>query len=109
MPRAEKSTHSEVTPPRKTPLTARERKVRSVARKRETHSAINVFIHNSAKQRLDEICKGAGLTLSEAIERLIENSSVNSTENSTENSSESSSESSSENNTDSTEQSNLEV
>ena len=105
MPRAEKSTHSEVTPPRKTPLTARERKVRSVARKRETHSAINVFIHNSAKQRLDEICKGAGLTLSEAIERLIENSSVNSTENSTENSSESSSE----NNTDSTEQSNLEV
>lgn len=97
MPRAEKSTHSEVTPSRKTPLTARERKVRSVARKRETHSAINVFIHNSAKQRLDEICKGSGLTQSEAIERLIENSSVNSTENSTENS------------TDSTEQSNLEV
>lgn len=105
MPRAEKSTHSEVTPSRKTPLTARERKILSVARKRETHSAINVFIHNTAKQRLDEICKESGLTQSEAIERLIENSSVNSTENSSENSSENSIE----NGTDSSEESSLEV
>ncbi|WP_409517612.1 replication regulatory protein RepA [Cronobacter sakazakii] len=74
MPQTEDSNHSEVKPSRKAPLTVRERKMRSVARKRETHSALNVFIHNSTKQRLDEICRESGLTQAEAIERLIESS-----------------------------------
>lgn len=72
MPQTENTTQSEVKPSRKAPLTVRERKMRSVARKRETHSPLNVFIHNSTKQKLDEICKESGLTQGEAIERLIE-------------------------------------
>lgn len=46
--------------------------MRSVARKRETHSPLNVFINNGTKQKLDEMCKKSGLTQAEAIERLIE-------------------------------------
>ncbi|CDK23873.1 replication protein (plasmid) [Erwinia amylovora LA637] len=72
MPQTDNSTQSEVKPSRKAPLTVRERKMRSVARKRETHSPLNVFIHNSTKQKLDEMCKKSGLTQAEAIERLIE-------------------------------------
>lgn len=72
MPQTDNSTQSEVKPSRKAPLTVRERKMRSIARKRETHSPLNVFIHNSTKQKLDEMCKESGLTQGEAIERLIE-------------------------------------
>ncbi|MBD8165409.1 MULTISPECIES: replication regulatory protein RepA [Erwinia] len=72
MPQTDNSTQSEVKPSRKAPLTVRERKMRSVARKRETHSPLNVFINNSTKQKLDEMCKKSGLTQAEAIERLIE-------------------------------------
>ncbi|MBK0098908.1 replication protein [Erwinia sp. S63] len=72
MPQTDNSSQSEVKPSRKEPLTVRERKMRSVARKRETHSALNVFIPNTTKQKLDEMCKKSGLTLAEAIERLIE-------------------------------------
>lgn len=72
MPQTDSSTQSEVKPSRKAPLTARERKMRSVARKRETHSPLNVFINSGTKQKLDEMCKKSGLTQAEAIERLIE-------------------------------------
>jgi len=72
MPQTDSSTQSEVKPSRKAPLTARERKMRSIARKRETHSPLNVFINNGTKQKLDEMCKKSGLTQAEAIERLIE-------------------------------------
>lgn len=72
MPQTESPTQSEVKPSRPAPLSPRERKMRSVARKRETHSPLNVFIHNSTKQKLDEICRESGLTQAEAIERLIE-------------------------------------
>ncbi|EBP9549290.1 replication regulatory protein RepA, partial [Salmonella enterica] len=35
-----------------TPLSASERKMRSVSRKRETHKPVNVFIQNSHKDKL---------------------------------------------------------
>ncbi|SMG59926.1 replication regulatory protein RepA [Cedecea sp. NFIX57] len=55
-----------------TPLSANERKIRSVSRKRETHKPVNVFIRNALKDKLDTLCQEYGLTQAEAIELLLE-------------------------------------
>lgn len=58
-----------------TPLSASERKMHSVSRKRETHKPVNVFIRNALKDKLDALCHECGLTQAEAIELLLERDS----------------------------------
>jgi len=54
------------------PLTASERQLASVARKRETHKEIKVFVRNALKDRMLEVCEAEGLTQSQFIEKLLE-------------------------------------
>ena len=54
------------------PLSANERKSVSLARKRETHKAINVYVLNPLKGKLEEFCKAEGVSQSEMIAMLIE-------------------------------------
>lgn len=58
------------------PLSVNERKSVSLARKRETHKAINVYVLNSLKVKLEEFCKAGGVSQSEMIEMLIEQEDV---------------------------------
>ncbi len=53
------------------PLSASERKLRSVSRKKDTHKAVTVFIHNAQKEKLDTLCSEYGMTQAELIELLI--------------------------------------
>lgn len=53
------------------PLTGAEKQRLSVSRKKETHKAINVFIHNDLKNELVQLCENSGLTQTEMIERWI--------------------------------------
>ncbi|MGE0969564.1 replication regulatory protein RepA [Klebsiella sp. WOUb02] len=53
------------------PLTGAEIKRRSILRKKETHTAINVFIQNELKSVLLQLCEDSGLTQTEMIEQLI--------------------------------------
>ncbi|MBF4180366.1 replication regulatory protein RepA [Lelliottia nimipressuralis] len=54
------------------PLTASERQLASVARKRETHKEIKVFVRKALKDRMLEVCEAEGLTQAEFIETLLE-------------------------------------
>ncbi|WP_437615449.1 replication regulatory protein RepA [Erwinia sp. V71] len=54
------------------PLTNAEKKRRSVARKKETHKEVNVFIRNAHKEHLRLLCEDEGVTQAEMIEKLIE-------------------------------------
>lgn len=54
------------------PLSAGERKLRFVSRRKETHKAVSVFIQNAQKDKLDELCDEYGVTLAEMIEILID-------------------------------------
>ncbi|MFE0587835.1 replication regulatory protein RepA [Pantoea vagans] len=54
------------------PLTGAEKQRGFTARKRETHKALYVFIHNAHKDGLDKLCEERGLTLAEMVESLIE-------------------------------------
>ncbi|MFT2794030.1 replication regulatory protein RepA [Serratia sp. T13T92] len=54
------------------PMTATEKQLAAVARKRFTHKEVNVFIRNPLKETLLELCTEAGLTQGQMIERLIE-------------------------------------
>lgn len=54
------------------PLTAAEKQRRSVARKKETHTELFVFIHKTHKEVFQELCKEYGLTQARMVERLIE-------------------------------------
>jgi hypothetical protein len=54
------------------PLTASERQLASVARKRETHKEVKVFVRNSLKDRMLEVCEAEGLTQAQFIESLLE-------------------------------------
>lgn len=54
------------------PLTATERQLAAVARKRETHKEVNVFIRKPMKDKLVELCEAEGLTQGQMIEKLIE-------------------------------------
>ena len=54
------------------PMSASEKQLASVARKRETHKEINVFVHNPVKDLLLSFCTEDELTQGQMIEKLIE-------------------------------------
>ncbi|WP_336192709.1 replication regulatory protein RepA [Hafnia paralvei] len=54
------------------PMSASEKQLASVARKRATHKEINVFVHNPVKDLLLSFCTEDGLTQGQMIEKLIE-------------------------------------
>lgn len=54
------------------PMSATERQLASIARKRETHKEVNVFIRNPMKDQLLHLCEQEGLTQGEMIEKLIQ-------------------------------------
>ena len=53
-------------------MTASEKQLASIARKRATHKEINVFVRNPLKEQLIELCSDEGLTQGQMIEMLIE-------------------------------------
>lgn len=55
----------------RTPLSGAEKQKKFVSRKKETHTAINVFIQKPLKVELVALCKAAGVTQTEMIERWI--------------------------------------
>ena len=54
------------------PMSASERQLAAVARKRETHKPLNVFIRNPLKEQLLMLCQQDGMTQGEMIEKLIQ-------------------------------------
>ena len=58
------------------PLSANERQLAAIARKRETHKEVNVFIRNPMKDKLITLCEAEGLTQGQMIEKLIETASI---------------------------------
>ncbi|MBK0035847.1 replication regulatory protein RepA [Erwinia sp. S43] len=54
------------------PLSGAEKQRRSVARKKETHTELYVFIHKAHKAGFQKLCEEHGLTQARMIERLIE-------------------------------------
>lgn len=54
------------------PMSATERQLAAIARKRETHKEVNVFIRNLMKDQLLQLCEEEGLTQGQMIEKLIE-------------------------------------
>ncbi|HDL6960621.1 TPA: replication regulatory protein RepA [Yersinia enterocolitica] len=58
------------------PLTVTERKMASVARKRETHKEISVFVCDPLKNKLTAFCEEDGLTQAQMIETLIEREEI---------------------------------
>lgn len=54
------------------PMSATERQLAAVARKRETHKEVNVFIKSPVKEQLLHLCEEEGLTQGQMIEKLIE-------------------------------------
>jgi len=53
-------------------MTASEKQMAAVARKRETHKEVKVFVRNPLKDRMLEICEEEGITQGLFIERLLE-------------------------------------
>lgn len=54
------------------PMSATERQLAAIARKRKTHKEVNVFIRNPMKDQLLHLCEQEGLTQGEMIEKLIQ-------------------------------------
>ncbi|MXP68019.1 replication regulatory protein RepA [Pantoea sp. Aalb] len=54
------------------PMSASEKQLASIARKRITHKEIKVFVRNPLKDCMVKLCKAEGLTQAEFIEKLIE-------------------------------------
>lgn len=54
------------------PMSASEKQLASVARKRITHKEVKVFIRNPLKDQMIEVCEIEGLTQAQFIEMLIE-------------------------------------
>lgn len=54
------------------PLTASEKQLAAVARKRITHKEVKVFICNPLKDRMIALCDKEGITQAQFIEKLIE-------------------------------------
>lgn len=59
------------------PLSLSERQQASLARKRETHKELRVFLPNELKNLLQVMCEAEGLTQAEMIERWIKKESGN--------------------------------
>lgn len=65
-----KNTHSH----RKSkPMSASEKQMAAVARKRVNHKEIKVFVRNPLKELMIKLCNNEGITQAEFIERLLEN------------------------------------
>ncbi|MGK3666047.1 replication regulatory protein RepA [Klebsiella pneumoniae] len=58
------------------PLSATERQQKAVARKKETHKEVRVFVKDALKDKLQVMCENAGMTQAEMIELLIQRASV---------------------------------
>ena len=54
------------------PMTASEKQLAAVARKRITHKEVKVFIRNPLKDRMIALCDQEGITQVQFIEKLIE-------------------------------------
>ena len=54
------------------PLSAAEKQRLSVARKKDTHEKLCVFIHNAHKEGFQKLCEEHGVTQARMVERLIE-------------------------------------
>lgn len=54
------------------PMTASEKQLAAVARKRVTHKEVKVFIRNPLKDRMIALCDQEGITQAQFIEKLIE-------------------------------------
>ncbi|EJD7217382.1 TPA: replication regulatory protein RepA [Escherichia coli] len=54
------------------PMSATERQLAAIARKRETHKELKVFVKNPLKDQIIEICEEEGLTQAQFIESLLE-------------------------------------
>lgn len=54
------------------PLSAAEKQRLSIARKKETHTELFVYIHKAHKEGFQKLCKEHGLTQARMVERLIE-------------------------------------
>ncbi|MFG5974407.1 replication regulatory protein RepA [Salmonella enterica subsp. enterica serovar Pomona] len=54
------------------PMSATERQLAAIARKRETHKELKVFVKNPLKDQVIAICEEEGLTQAEFIESLLE-------------------------------------
>lgn len=50
------------------PLSATERQQATIARKRSTHKEVKIFVRNTLKNRLVEMCEADGVTQAEMIE-----------------------------------------
>ncbi|EJQ9383884.1 replication regulatory protein RepA [Salmonella enterica] len=55
------------------PMTASERQLAAIARKRETHKEVKVFVRNPLKDLMIEVCEKQGMTQALFIETLLEN------------------------------------
>ena len=54
------------------PMSASEKQMAAVARKRVTHKEIKVFVRNPLKDILIELCNRDGLTQAQVVEKLLE-------------------------------------
>lgn len=76
MPQAENAETSSVNSKRAyrkgKPRSASERQLAAIARKRETHKEVKVFVRNPLKDQMIEICELEGLTQAQFIEGLLE-------------------------------------
>ncbi|MCK2182138.1 replication regulatory protein RepA [Hafnia paralvei] len=54
------------------PMSATERQLAAVARKRETHKELKVFVKNHLKDQVIAICEQDGVTQAQFIEALLE-------------------------------------
>lgn len=54
------------------PMSATERQLATIARKRETHKELKVFVKNPLKDQVIAICEEEGLTQAQFIESLLE-------------------------------------
>ncbi|RLM11823.1 replication protein [Gibbsiella quercinecans] len=54
------------------PMSASERQLAAIARKRETHKELKVFVKNPLKDRMIAVCEKEGMTQAQFIEFLLE-------------------------------------
>lgn len=55
------------------PMSASEKQMAAVARKRITHKEIKVFVRNPLKDIMIELCNSDGVTQAQFVEKLLEN------------------------------------
>ena len=58
---------------KRSPMTASEKQMAAVARKRINHKEVKVFVRNPLKDMMIEFCNRNGITQAQFIEKLLEN------------------------------------